>query len=332
MKLPSHMRAVVWRGPGDLRVEDRPVPVTTPGTAIIKTALAGICATDHEVSIGRISGFDTGYVLGHEITGVVVSSDGTDDIQIGDRVVVDTAYSCQICENCIKGKYLKCLTPGELGFTADGGWAEYVKVDTQRLHKVPDHMSWEESVLSEPFACPLGALLDCGEDISGKYVLIVGGGLAAIAFASAAFALGASCVEVSLRTKRRSEIFQKIHPELQLSSTQDFREAVADISIDSVGNTTSIQTAIAGVKNQGLVICYGFNEDSVNNFPLTQVVLRNLRLSGHTNPSNVWPTLIEMLHKGSISTKGYVDEVVTIEEVPKVVANRGPHLRTVIQF
>ncbi len=326
------MKAVVWRGPGDLRYEERPVPIATPGTAIIKTARAGICATDHEVSIGRIPGVETGFVLGHEITGVVVSTDHTHGILVGDRVVVDTVYSCQVCNYCLDGTPLQCLSPGELGFTADGGWAEYVKVDTQRLHKIPDHLPWEESVLSEPFACPLGALLDCGEVIAGKHVLVVGGGLAAIAFASAAFALGASRVEVSLRTKRRSEIFQKIHPDLQLSSTEDFKEAVADISIDSVGNTASIQTAIAGVKNQGLVICYGFNEDSVNDFPLTQVVLRNLRISGHTNPSNVWPTLIKMLDKGSITTRGYVDQVVTLEEVPSVVAAWEPHLRTVIQF
>lgn len=332
MSLPTQMRAVVWHGPGDLRVEDRPVPQPKPGTSIIATAVAGICATDRELTIGRLPEISPGFVLGHEITGVVVAGDETQDIHLGDRVVVDTVYSCGTCESCRRDSPSDCSATGELGFTADGGWAQYVRVDTHRLHQIPNHLSWTEAALIEPFACPLGALLDSKESIQGKRILIVGGGVAAIAFASAAFALGAGYVEVSLRTERRSKIFKAIHPDIHLSTSDHVKRGSADISIDSVGNSTSIQTAVSGVKNQGLVICYGFTEDVVKDFPLADLVLRNLRLSGHTNPKNVWPTLIDLLDQRAITTTGLVDRVISIEEVPRAIATWGKNLRTVIQF
>jgi threonine dehydrogenase-like Zn-dependent dehydrogenase len=326
------MRAVIWHGPGDLQVEDRPVPSYKPGKSIVAVTLAGICATDRELTAGRLPDISPGFVLGHEITGVIVAGDESQDIHIGDRVVIDTVYTCGVCESCTQNPTAECLSPGELGFTADGGWAQYVSVDTHRLHKIPNHFSWNEAVLIEPFACPLGALLDSKETIKGMRVLVVGGGIAAIAFASAAFALGARQVEVCLRTQRRSEIFRAIHPDIHLTTSENLERGVADISIDSVGNSSGIQTAVAGVKNHGLVICYGFTEDVVKDFPLAEIVLRNLRLSGHTNPKNVWPSLIHLLDQRAIATAGLVDRVITIEEVPQAVAHWEKNLRTVIQF
>lgn len=326
------MRAAVWHGPNDLRVEDRPVPTLSTGTSIVSVKAAGMCATDRELTAGRLASISPGYVLGHEITGVVVETDETYGIHVGDRVVVDTVYSCGLCQNCLADNYLKCSDPGELGFTADGGWAEYVKVQNRRLHKIPDFLPWTQSVLIEPFACPLGALVDSKEEIKGKRVLVVGGGVAAYAFASGAFALGAGEVTVSLRSSRKMETFSLIHPDVHLVTSDQVKPGKADISIDSVGNSSSLQTAITGVKTRGLVICYGFSDEAAQDFPIADVVLRNIRLSGHTNPENIWPTLLKMIEAGTISTAGLADRAIGLEEVPEAVAHWGGNLRTVVHF
>jgi (R,R)-butanediol dehydrogenase/meso-butanediol dehydrogenase/diacetyl reductase len=271
-------------------------------------------------------------IPGHEITGTVVAGDESDEIKIGDRVVADTVYDCRECNCCLARSAAECSNPGELGFTADGGWSQYVLVDTSRLHKIPDHLSFEESVITEPFVIPFGALLDSKAAIKDQRVLVVGQGLAAMAFASCAIALGAARVDVSLRDEKRRALFTSISEKIHVVSGADVAKASADVSIDSVGNTESIATAISGVKNSGQVICYGFSSEYANNFPIADVVLRNIRLSGHTNSSGKWPAVIELLSTGGIKTRGLVDRIITPEEVPDAIAHWQGNLRTVIRF
>ena len=142
------MRAVILNGEGDLRVGEREIPKLVPGKTLIEIALAGICATDREVFSGRIPDIKPGVIPGHEITGTVVAGAESNEIKIGDRVVADTVYDCGKCNSCITSSVAGCTNPGELGFSDDGGWTQYVLVDTSRLHKIPDHLSFEESVIT----------------------------------------------------------------------------------------------------------------------------------------------------------------------------------------
>ena len=164
------MRAVILNGEGDLRVGEREIPKLLPGKSLIEIALAGICATDREVFSGRIPDIKPGVIPGHEITGTVVAGDESNEIKIGDRVVADTVYDCGKCDSCRTSSVTGCSNPGELGFSADGGWSQYVLVDTSRIHKIPDHLSFEESVITEPFVIPFGALLDSKATIKDQRI------------------------------------------------------------------------------------------------------------------------------------------------------------------
>jgi threonine dehydrogenase-like Zn-dependent dehydrogenase len=86
------------------------------------------------------------------------------------------------------------------------------------------------------------------------------------------------------------------------------------------------------VKNSGQVICYGFSSEYADKFPIADVVLRNIRLSGHTNSKGKWPAVIKMLSSGEVKTKGLVDRIITPEEVPDAIAHWRGNLRTVIRF
>ena len=91
-------------------------------------------------------------------------------------------------------------------------------------------------------------------------------------------------------------------------------------------------TLCALIKITWQVICYGFSSEFANNFPIADVVLRNIRISGHTNSSGKWPALIELLSTGAIKTKDLIDRIITPEEVPDAIANWQGNLRTVIRF
>lgn len=326
------MKAVVWNGPGELQVVERPIPTLREGQTLVRVEAAGICATDRELRAGRLSHVSLGVVPGHEITGSVEEFKGENPVNVGDRVVVDTLYECGKCEFCLKALVSECIDSGELGFTADGGWAEFVCVDSKRLHRIPDHIKPFMAVLAEPFAMPLGALVDCGEVITGSRISIIGDGLASFAFTSAALAMGASKVSVTIKHEERRYHFNKLGSQVQILSTPNISNRQADIGIDSVGNSQSIALAMDSTKNHGLVIAYGLGKEFVNDFPLSDLVLRNLRLSGHTNPKPIWNRLVSMMDSGSLCADGLTDSVIKIDDVPDALANWRGNFRTVIAF
>lgn len=326
------MRAAVWSQGGGLRIEDRTIPQITTGDSLVRVTLAGICATDREILEGRMTGISANIVPGHEITGTIIGGPGGSHASPGDRVIVDTVVPCGECDRCEVGQLNDCRNPGELGFTRDGGWAEYVLVPNNRLFRIPDSLSDLEAVIAEPFAMTLGAFLDCSEDLVNKRVLIVGSGIAAAGFASAACALGAASVYVCLKSLNRADIFSEINSRIRVITADQVEPESADIGVDSIGSRESITSAVQGTRRRGLVICYGLSQQTVNDFPLGEVVLRNLTLSGHTNPRSVWPRLIEMLETQAISTRGIVDSVISLEELPQTVLSKSGSFRTVIKL
>ncbi|KAH7000943.1 chaperonin 10-like protein [Ilyonectria destructans] len=121
---PEKMRAVVFQGPYQITVEDRPYPVVS------HTAL---CGSDLHFYRGHLK-CPTNFICGHEFVGTVVEKGGVvKNLEIGDRVVVPFYTSCQECYYCVRGQASRCLR-GELfgnsapANTIDGGQAEYVRV------------------------------------------------------------------------------------------------------------------------------------------------------------------------------------------------------------
>lgn len=325
------MKAAVWSRDGGLRLEERPIPQVVSGHSLVKVALAGICATDREILEGRMAGISPSIVPGHEITGTIVDGPGGKHASPGDRIIVDTFLPCEVCDRCTSRDPSDCRDPGEIGFTKDGGWAQYLLVPNDRLYRVPDSVSDEEAVIAEPFAMTLGAFLDCHRDLRGKNILVVGSGMAAAGFVSCAFALGATSVQVCLKSLTRADIFSMIDPRVTIVTADEVEPESSDIGVDSIGSQDSIKTAIRGTRRKGLVICYGLAQQTIDDFPLGEVVLRNLTLSGHTNPRNVWPQLIELLRTRTVSTRGLVDTYISLDELPETVLVKSGAFRTVIR-
>ncbi|MHB1005560.1 MAG: alcohol dehydrogenase catalytic domain-containing protein [Chloroflexota bacterium] len=111
--IPETMRAAVLCGPSDLRVVERPVPV--PGEVLVKVAACAICGSDpkliaHPFPMQPPFGE---FIPGHEWTGTVVALGPTvDELQLGDKVAVQSHRGCMRCENCLRGEYTVCLNYG----------------------------------------------------------------------------------------------------------------------------------------------------------------------------------------------------------------------------
>jgi alcohol dehydrogenase len=176
------MKALVYHGPGQKTLEDRPKPaLQKPGDAIVKVVKTTICGTDLHILKGDVPTCTPGRILGHEGVGIVDSvGAAVTAFKPGDRVLISCISSCGKCENCRRGMYSHCATGGWiLGNMIDGTQAEYVRTphaDTS-LYRIPDGAD-EEALVMLSDILPTG--FECGvlngKVAPGSSVAIVGAG------------------------------------------------------------------------------------------------------------------------------------------------------------
>jgi alcohol dehydrogenase len=168
------MRALMYDGTLELAT-GYPRPAVPEGEALIRVTLAGICNTDLEITRGYM-----GYhgVLGHEFVGVV--EEAADPTWIGQRVVGEINCVCGVCATCLRGDETHCPNRTTLGISGrDGALAEYCLLPLRNLHRVPDEVRDEVSLVGSrcgPFAPALRllgrGLVDVASLIEATYLPI----------------------------------------------------------------------------------------------------------------------------------------------------------------
>jgi alcohol dehydrogenase len=176
------MKALIYRGPGSMALEDRPKPkISDPGDAIVKLLKTTICGTDLHILRGDVATCAPGTILGHEGVGVIESiGAAVKDLQPGDRVLISCISSCGKCDYCRRGMFSHCLTGGWiLGNSIDGTQAEYVRIPHAEtsLYRLPAGVD-EEALVMLSDILPTG--FECGvlngKVAPGSSVAIVGAG------------------------------------------------------------------------------------------------------------------------------------------------------------
>ena len=177
------MKAAVYRGAWDLRIEEVEIPEVGPGEMLVQVEVCGLCGTDiKKIQKGYLKG---PRIFGHEISGVVRRlGAGVSRFREGDRVALHHHIPCGACFYCREGAFAQCPGYKRNGTTAGfepsgGGYAEYVKaldwiVDRGAI-PVPDRVAPEEAAFVEPVNTCLKAVRQAGVQ-KGQTVLVVGQG------------------------------------------------------------------------------------------------------------------------------------------------------------
>lgn len=176
------MKALVYLGPGNKAVEERPKPgITAPTDAIVKVTKTTICGTDLHILKGDVATCKAGRILGHEGVGVVEAiGPAVTTFKAGDKVLISCVSACGKCLYCRKQMYSHCTTGGWiLGNSIDGTQAEFVRIphaDTS-LYPIPKGAD-EEALVMLSDILPTG--FECGV-LNGKVqpgstVAIIGAG------------------------------------------------------------------------------------------------------------------------------------------------------------
>jgi L-iditol 2-dehydrogenase len=176
------LRALVYHGADDLRVEERRDRVPGPGEALLRVEACGICGTDLRIAAGAHRAYPEGTVRvpGHEIAGRLEAVGDGVDLPVGASAFVAPNIGCGHCPECRAGRVNLCRTPRALGITDDGGFAEFVLLDEALVSQgnvllVEDGRDMAALALVEPLACALRGSEAC-RIAEGDVVVIVGAG------------------------------------------------------------------------------------------------------------------------------------------------------------
>src|ERR1035441_8849428 len=271
-KIPSSMRAVVYRGVDDLRLETVPVPVIGPGELLVKVATCGVCGTDlKKIHTGSHS---APRIFGHEMAGTIVRvGEGGNRFGLGERVVVHHHVPCGDCYYCRKKMPTQCTLYKKVGVTAGfepsgGGFAEYIRVmdwivASRGVVHIPESIPFEQAAFVEPVNTVLKGvkLLDLAPDDT---VLVIGQGPIGLMHASLAHRTGARVLTSDLYPERHAiaakfGLKDPIHAGSENVVERVFAETEgrgADAVILAVGGNALIQTAMDAVRPGGKVMLF----------------------------------------------------------------------------
>ena len=269
--IPTSMRAAVYRGVNDVRLEEVPVPEVGHGEILVRVHTCGICGTDlKKISTGSHS---APRIFGHETSGVVAKvGEGVRKFAVGERVVVFHHIPCGECYYCRHKTFAQCSTYKNVGCTAGfepsgGGFAEYVRVMDWIVEKgtvrIPDGISFEQACFVEPVnTCIKGVeTLDLE---AGETVLVIGQGPIGLILATLAKRAGARVITSDLHPARLT-MASSFGLNLTIdASKKDAVEAVrgmtkgrgADAVILAVGGTGLIRPAMDAARPGGRVLLF----------------------------------------------------------------------------
>jgi len=176
--MPKTMNASVLLEPGSVAYQTTNAPVPRTSQVLIRVKRAGICGTDLTIYAGRHPRAKAPLVMGHEIVGIVEDTGpaGPGRLKAGDAVTVNPLLWCGACRSCVSGNAHVCETLRLLGIDADGGFAEYLVANEDRVHRLDPAVPWDEAALCEPIAVAIHAIRS-SRFRAGDDVIVVGAGI-----------------------------------------------------------------------------------------------------------------------------------------------------------
>ena len=280
------MRGLFYDGNKAVYREDLEKPVPQNGRSLVKILLSAVCSTDKEILKGYRPDFVG--IMGHEFVGVVEESDNK--FLVGKRVVGEINEVCHECLYCRTGREHHCMNRATPGLSRDGCFAEYMVLKTENLHTVPDNLSTEIAVYTEPLAAAF-EILEQIDVTKGLPVGILGDGRLALCIANVMHYAGANVTVIGKHPDKLCS-FEKI-----ANTTTKHDKEGYEVVVEATGNPDGIGIAIELVRKKGTIVLKSTYADnaSVN---LSMIPVNEITVVG--SRCGPFAPAIEALSKGEI--------------------------------
>ena len=269
------MKATVFHGPGEIRVEEVPRPVPGVGEALLRVTLTTICGTDLHIVRGEYP-VRPGLIIGHEPVGVIAAlGPGVTGYEVGERVLVGAITPCGHCRACLSGQHSQC--GHDAGYEAMGGWrfgntihgaqAEYLLVPDAQVNmaRIPDELSDEQVVLLADIASTGFSGAESGQVRIGDTVVVLAQGPIGLCATAGARLLGAGLVIGVDGDDARLAMARRMGADVVLDYRKiDVVEEVrrltgggADVAIEALGTQQTFETCLRSLRPGGTLSSLG---------------------------------------------------------------------------
>lgn len=311
------MKALVWTAPERMEWSDVPEPTVGVDEVLIRVATAGICGSDLEGYLGHNSLRKPPLLMGHEFTGIIEETGShVTGFAKGQRVVVNPLTSCGDCRACASGLPALCAKRSIVGIHRPGGYADYVSVPAESVILLPDTLSFETAVLTEPLACSLRAARRALDGRSLSTVAVIGAGAIGLLSALSARILGASQVFVADVNAGRLETVRRLGVGTPIDSSSDtvldaFKhlsgERGVDVVIDAAGFQPTRTLAARLVNPGGVIMNIGLGIDDTI-VPVNHYIRSEIDVKGSFcyTRADVYDAL-HLLSAGHVTGEGWTD-------------------------
>ena len=312
-------------GPGHMELREAPRPAPGPGQVVVRVKAAGICGSDL-----HIRAWDTQVpmnppmIAGHEFSGVIEElGSGVEGWQAGERVTAEPSYSvCGRCLWCRSGAYNLCPERRVMGFWADGAFAGYVRVPAERLHRLPENVSFHEGALMEPFACCVHGVLERTGIEAGELVVVTGPGTIGLLAMQVARACGGRVVVVGKGVDaHRLDVARELGADHAVNVDDgDPKEMVMDLSggvgadvvLECSGAPAAVDVGLDLVRRQGRYTQIGLFGRPVT-VDLERIAYKELRVTGsYAQRWTAWKRALTLLESGSVRLKPLISDVLPL--------------------
>jgi len=294
-----------------LRVVERAAPQAGPGEALVRLRLAGICNTDLELMRGYM---DFSGTLGHEFVGEVV--DGPDE-WLGRRVVGEINISCGECDLCRRGMRKHCRHRATLGLmNYDGAFADVFRLPVENLWAVPDSVSDEQAVFTEPLAAAC-EVLEAGVIAPETRVIVVGAGKLGLLVAQVVRLSGAELTVVARRERSRALLAEWGIPTAQVA---DLERGMADVVIDCTGSVEGFASSLDLIRPRGAIILKS-TYAGLPEADLTRIAVDELRVIG--SRCGPFGAALRLLAAGLVDPHPLIDARYPLADAERALAHAG---------
>jgi L-iditol 2-dehydrogenase len=221
------MKAAVFYGKRDVRIEDVAKPTAGPGEVVLRVLRCAVCGTDKRIFTHGQKNVVPPAVTGHEIVGIIqeIGSSVDSALRLGQKAVVATVVGCGKCLYCKRKQYNLCDSFTAIGYEHAGGFAEYVKLPPVAVAQgnvipIPNSMSTERAALVEPLSCVLNGQEYLSPQ-AGERAVVFGAGPIGLMHASILKARGCDPVIVSDVSQERLDYIQEFGVGLAVNTSAD---------------------------------------------------------------------------------------------------------------
>ncbi|MCD7947667.1 MAG: alcohol dehydrogenase catalytic domain-containing protein [Oscillospiraceae bacterium] len=299
--------ALVIRRPGDIALEERPMPVPGPGEVLIQVRYVALCGSDGKLYAGTYTApHHYPIILGHEWIGQVLACGrGVDDLETGDYVTGDCSLYCGKCPACALNRN-HCEVIEKRGITVDGGCANYITVKRRHIYKCPcGEADCKPFVLTEPTAVTANGIL---KRVPNSFLnrveraaILGAGGIGLLSMLSLSEFPIREIVMVDMAENKLEMVKRFGLDNVTTCNSTDALEGSFDLVVEAAGATPTLQACSRIAAPAGHIVLLGHQHEA--NVDFGEIVKKSLTI-----------------HASNGSTGGFIKAMQIIEGHPDLIS------------